>query len=849
MTDFSLEKTLPYNLDAERAYLGAALLECAMPAEAELGYFYLEGHRRILSAMKRLSDRNEPINIISVKSELSIHGELEAAGGAVYLVSLTDGLPRIELAPQYLRMIKRDAALRSLIKMGGEVMALGYDGSIEPEELVTKAMELCDSVSEMTDDTGGPKHISDILQATYTEIEQRSNSKITGAYPTGYTDLDKMLSGGIRPQNLFTIAGRPGSGKSSVSVNMLLNQGAKGIPCILFSIEMGESEIMERMLCCEAMVDFGKIRTGYISREDWIKINQAAGRISQYPIWIDDSTDIAVSDIRIRIRRLKKEIALAYVDYLQLLKPPASMRKNADDTAQITAISKGLKFMAKSMNIGVVALSQLSRASEKRTNRRPQLSDLRGSGCLSGETLISMGNGDRVKIRELSGKKDFQVWSINQATLKVEIATVSNAFCTGSKPIFTIKSAVGRSIDATQNHKFLTIYGWKSLDEIVIGEWIALPRRIPTTKKEATMSDSELGLLGQLIGNGCFLPGHSIQYTTQYIDLATIVARYAFEIFRGEIKIVINPERTWIQVYLSSKRKHTHGVYGAVREWLEDFSIFGKRSYEKVIPGKVFLQPEAPICFFLRNLWATDGHIGIHRSNKANRMEPSICYSSSSEKLAHDVQSLLLRVGINAIVRSCRQKLGRDCWSVNVSGKLDIEQFILKIGSVGAHQNTQLNVIKSHFEMIDGNTNRDIIPLSIVSGFVGPAAKGVSNYSRKRAMELAIKCNNTQLQEFSGNDIYWDRVKSITKSGVTDVYDLTVPGNECFIAGDIIVHNSIEQDSDLVMFVHREEVSNPTEENQGAAEFIVGKHRNGPCGDINMGYLKHYTKFVERWEE
>ena len=738
----TLEKTLPNNLEAERALLGAILIDCAMPSDARVEDFYLDAHRRILETMRQMDERNEPIELVSLKNTLQMKNQLELVGGTAYLAALTDGLPRIDLAPQYLRIIREKASLRRLINMGNEVMTRAYSSEEHPGEIISSAMEGIDHATMIIDEDAGLRPIGDFVSPVYEELEMRSNKKTSDAWATGFTDLDRMMSGGIRKQNLAVIAGRPGHGKAqpldakiltgsgyvnmgdvnlgmsiigsnghktkvigiypqgemdifrltfsdgtvtecsddhlwftqthneqrkgikgsvkklseirqslrradggpnhyiplvkpvvfdmgnvlilrpylmgillgdggltgsnvkfskpesdiqqrlldelpeedegnfsnameiriarkirkkgegsqtakaldwyrlrgitsrdkfipddylraSVSdrilllqglcdtdghvikegttveystssekmagdvqflarslggyvrvadripkyqggegsrnyrvhitfangivpvsskkhlkrwkgnsrtrksildigyggkkycqcvkvdaedslyvtddfivthntaflTSMLLNMAKRGINCAFFSLEMGVMEIVERMLCVLSRVDGGKMRTGFLSREDWAAISRAAGELSSYPIYIDDTPALSVADLRSRIRRVRPkhrsgvgtgEIEIVGVDYLQLMSPPDRLKRSTDDNAVTSAISKGLDNLAKVMNVGMLAVSQLSRASEKRTDRRPQLSDLRNSGQIEQDADIVM---------------------------------------------------------------------------------------------------------------------------------------------------------------------------------------------------------------------------------------------------------------------------------------------------------------------------------------------------------------------------------------------------------------------------------------------------------------------------
>ena len=392
--DISLEKTLPNNLEAERAILGAILIDCAIPADIRATDFYLDSHRRIVESMKDLADHNEAINLISLKNYLMVKGELEAVGGTAYLASLTDGIPKLEMAPQMFRIIRSKAAARKIIHIGNEAMVRAYEDKEDPQTIMSGILDGCDEANAILDESGGLVPVGDFVSPVFSEIEARANKKISGAFATGFVDIDHMLSGGIRPTNEVIVAGRPGHGKTAFTTNMMVNMARNGIKCALFELEMSTQEIIERMICQIGRVDGARMHTGFLNKEDWSRISRAAGDIVELPIYIDDSTGIGVSDMRARVRRCQQKYKIKLdvcgVDYLQLLSPPESLRRNADDNAQIAAVSKGIKFMAKSMDMGLIAVSQLSRASERRRDRTPQLSDLRSSGQLEQDADIVM---------------------------------------------------------------------------------------------------------------------------------------------------------------------------------------------------------------------------------------------------------------------------------------------------------------------------------------------------------------------------------------------------------------------------------------------------------------------------
>jgi replicative DNA helicase len=385
-----------------------------------------------------------------------------------------------------------------------------------------------------------------------------------------------------------------------------------------------------------------------------------------------------------------------------------------------------------------------------------------------------------------------------------------------------------------------------------------------------SLTDAELGLLGHLIGDGCTLPRHTIQYTTREPALAEEVVRLASEVFGETIKPRIKRERTWLQVYLPASRRLTHRVRNPVARWLDELGAFGARSDTKRVPERVFAQPRDGVAVFLRHLWATDGCMWIGENAKGRPTE-SIYYATSSRDLARDVQTLLLRFEVNARVRRVSQRgKGRDQFHVVVSGAADAAAFLKTVGGCGSRR------AKLAAEMLDqiggrtANTNRDVVPREVWHDLVVPAmaASGMttrrlqngiglsycgstlyrSNLSRERAGRVAAVVESEELERLSQSDIYWDAIASVEPDGVEDVYDLTVDELHSFVADGIVVHNSIEQDADLVMFIYRDEYYNKESERPGEADIIVSKHRNGPIGDVSLTFLSRYPKFVNMYK-
>ncbi|MBO0724255.1 MAG: replicative DNA helicase [Blastocatellia bacterium] len=634
----------------------------------------------------------------------------------------------------------------------------------------------------------------------------------------------------------------------------------------VFSLEMSNEQLVNRLLCSQARVDAHRLRSGYLSKDEWRRLAMSVGELAETKIYLDDTPGLSVLEMRAKARRLKNEqkaLDLLIIDYLQLM---SGRGRNESRQQEVSQISRELKMLAKELNVPLIALSQLSRAPETRTgSHKPQLSDLRESGCLAGESLVTMADsGAQIPIRDLVGKSGFKVWALNEANFRLEPAVVSRAFSTGVKPVFRLTTRLGRTIRATANHKFRAFAGWKRLDELTIGEHLALPRVIENPARQS-MTNDELALLGHLIGDGCALPRHVIQYTTREKDLAEIVTDLALKVFGNEVNPRINQEREWYQVYLTSTRRHTHNVHSAITAWLSDLGAWGLRSYEKRIPAKVFEQPAEAIGVFLRHLWATDGCIRMRPGFYA----PAVYYASSSEELARGVQSLLLRLGINAWLRRRSQNgKGRDQYHVSLTGKSDIERFAEQVGAIGAYKQQSLKEVMNRLQDRQANTKRDVIPREVWRAVVAPtmekartntlqmiaeiySGKGVysQNLSRERAARLAGELRSDPLAKLACSDVYWDQIIAIEPDGETDVYDLTVRGMHNFVVDNSFVHNSIEQDADVVMFIYREEVYKPETEKQNIAEIIIGKQRNGPIGSVELIFLKQLTRFEDKYRE
>ena len=577
--------------------------------------FYRESHAKIYRGALALYAKGEPVDAITLTDELEERSELEDVGGRVRLHELAALVPATANASHYARIVRETATLRGLIRAGGEISRLGWERPGEAGDLVDRAEQVIFDLSQQRV-TGEFTHIDQLLKESFERITSlyEAGADVTGT-ASGYRDLDRLTSG-FQPGNLIIIAARPSMGKSALALCMAANIAVRqNIPVGLFTLEMSKSEVTQRLMCSEAKVESQRLRTGKLAPDDWPRLTAACDKLAKAPIYVDDTGSINMMEIRSKSRRLKSrhpDLGLIVVDYLQLMSSAGNVENRVQEVSQI---SRSLKILARDLDVPIVALSQLSRAVEQRTDKRPILSDLRESGCLAGDTRVYLPDeGVYRPIRDLEGKSDFRVLAVDTETWQLEPRVVTRAFATGRKQVFKLRTRLGREIRATANHKFLAFDGWRRLDDLAPGMRLAVPRTLVGPERE-TMSHSELALLGHLIGDGCTLPRHAIQYTTKDRDLAMLVVGLALDVFDDAVAPRINAERTWYQVYLPATEHLTHGVRNPVAAWLDELGAFGLRSWEKRVPQRVFEQSAWGIATFLRHLWATDGTaVARHRS-------------------------------------------------------------------------------------------------------------------------------------------------------------------------------------------------------------------------------------------
>ncbi len=384
-TEISLDKIPPQNLDAEMAVLGSMLLDEDATSTAveslDRDSFYKDSHKKIFAAISDLYNANKAVDLITLTDGLKRDGTLDEVGGPSFLTALANSVPTSANINHYVSIVKEKSILRTLINSATRIVSLCYESDGNVDEVVDSAERFIFEVSSRKSQ-GSYLHLKEIVKDSIETIDRLYQRKahVTGI-PTGFIDFD-IKTAGLQASDLIVIAGRPSMGKSALAIGIAEYAGVvEKIPLAIFSLEMSKEQLVQRMLCSHARVDAHKVRTGYLATSDWPRLTAAAGKLSEAPIFIDDTPAISVMELRAKARRLKahQDIKLIILDYLQLMRGSSNIENRQQE---ISEISRSLKALARELSVPIIAISQLSRAVEARTDHRPQLSDLRESGAI-----------------------------------------------------------------------------------------------------------------------------------------------------------------------------------------------------------------------------------------------------------------------------------------------------------------------------------------------------------------------------------------------------------------------------------------------------------------------------------
>ncbi|HEU0034668.1 MAG TPA: replicative DNA helicase [Kofleriaceae bacterium] len=857
-------RVLPHNLDAEASILGGIILRNDVLVNLEtleVEDFYDHRHKVVFQAVRNLEAAAKPIDVVTLENEIEKQGKLDAIGGMAFLADLALRVPTADNVVTYAEIVTDKHQARKLMLASGEIMEKGYEDGLEVRDYLDDAEAKIFEVTQRRD-KAGPEPLKGLVKKVFSSLDERfkASDGITGV-PTGFTDLDSRTAG-LQPTELIILAARPAMGKTSFALSLAQNAATSGAwPCLVFSLEMSSTQLAERMLCSEARVDSSALRRGQLQRQDMTNLTYAAATLSKAPILIDDTPALSLRELRARARRFRsnkelfagKKTGLIVVDYLQLMRGSPQAAK-ASREQEISEISRGLKGLAKELDVPVLALSQLNRSLEQRTDKRPQLSDLRE--CVTGDTLVALADGRHAPIATLVGTTPDVIAMAPNG--KLITATSDKVWSVGKRQVFELSLASGRRIRCTAKHRLYAADGWKRLEELAPGDRLAIARRLPEPKNATRWTDELVGFLGQMIGDGSYLNQQPMRYTTESEANAQAVIDGA-RALGCDVKRYAG-RRNWFQLLISGNGNRWHPA-GANR-WLRDLGIFGQRSHEKRIPDDAFKLPNEQVATLLRHLWATDGCIWVAKNGKPR---VRVYFGSNSLRLVHDVAALLLRFGIVTRVRTTIEAGKHRVYSVDIYGVEQLRSFLEHVGVHGPRVQ-QARQLEAYLRGRASNPNVDTLPHAVFEqvkasmstrGITGPqvaARRGVlfstAQFSfapsRRLVASYANALSDPELLAHTTTDLFWDQVVAIEPRGEEEVFDLTVPGPASWIANySIISHNSgaIEQDADVIMFIYRDVVYNKEAENPNIAEVIIGKNRHGATGTVETHFEGRFTRF------
>jgi replicative DNA helicase len=816
ISDYLFGKLPAQALPLEEVVLGALMLDkdaihtvidILMPE-----CFYTKEHQLIYSALLRLFEKSRPIDVLTVTEELKKSGDLDAVGGGYALVDLTNRVGSSANIEYHALIIREKWVQRSLGELGMKLVKESFDETSSVTEMMSDAEKKIFEVS-VGNTKKQAENAPSILTKTLANIEKATKSKdgLTGV-PCGLTTLDRM-TGGWQNSDLIGLAARPSQGKSALAAQLMVDAAKLGHPTAFFSLEMSSTQLMNRILSAEAGMDGKKLMRGRLEDYEWQQLHSAAERIGELPFFIDETPALSITEARSKCMKLKMQhgIKLFIFDYLQLM--VGDQRKGVSRDREVASISAALKSIAKELNVPVIALSQLSRASEQRGgSKRPMLSDLRDSGCLAGDTMIySPAHGSDRKMVDLVWQTGFDVVSLDNTSMRT--TTARKCFSTGRKMLYEMTLINGQSVLATDNHKFLTEDGWLPLSGCS-GKRVAVPLGLGGA---TDIPDSHVALVGHFLANGCAIAGRPLRVTLNAndIDLADIIGRDVVEATKGGVTPKTThtniPGRSqWNTMTFIPTRRVTHGVTSPLKDLLKHYGVFDFRAGEKRIPDQMFYMPDEKAAIMLRAMFSGDGCACV--TGAGNRLGLKITYSSKSRLLVFGVQRLLLQLGITSFVNKVTNQVGHSWYNLAIGSKECRGIFVQKVGFLSERK-------------------REVM----LRGWAIESAKsgGWKKYSFNKERTLCYM-----------------PVRSIVATTEEAVFDIEVPGTHNFVANGILAHNSIEQDLDICMFIHRPEYYGVMEDEdgnstQGKAEIIFAKHRNGSVGTVELRFEKELTMFSD----
>ena len=843
--DRGTPKPPPENPEAEASLLGAVLIDPAVYEDVVRGRIApaslsREQHRLILGAIERVAERGEALGFQSVQTELAARSELDEVGGAQFLVGLMQNVPTVAHAESYASIVERTALLRRLIQAANEIAHLALTRE-DAESAVSDAQELLFAVSESSLHRDVvPLEIA--LRRFADQITARGDDQRQGV-PTGFEHLDAK-TGGFQPSDLIIIGGRPGLGKTSLALNIVWHAAvAARKTCAVFSLEMTELQVVQRLISMTAEIDGNRMRRGRLSEKEFESINSASNQLQRAPIFIEESSRLTVTDILAKSRRLQADrgLDLVVVDYLQLIEGAGDDEGRVQEVAVIT---RALKSIARELEVPLVALSQLSRQIETR-GTEPMLSDLRE--CVTGDTrVIDAETGRWIEVMALQSGMRIVAMTPDQ---RFGAHVLANVWSTGVKPVFRVRTQTGREVRATSNHPFLAGDGWRALETLEVGDVIATARRLPMHGSEKPERADRCRLLGYIAGDGTYKRHRAVGFISSddetFWDVLQIVQREWPDVHPRFKKIGTHyREADFVRLYANGYGR----PYGnPMREWLREIGIFAQEDSTKRVAEWVFEAGNIGAASFLAGYLASDGCV-----KHGERGRWSVQFDSVSRRLLLDVKNLLLRLGLMA-------SIGQGLW--HTKSTMPIYRLNLAQSSSNLREFAKLvDVLGRKRQLLDAmvgalavnETNPGVLALPReLSAHLRSLDVGWKDQHkmmrRSTALQYADKTGDEMLREFADSDVIWERVVSIKPAGAEEVYDLRVPSAGSFLANGIVVHNSgaIEADADLVLFLWQKDRK---DRDESVVRLKLAKHRNGPTGDFDLHFQSELTRFRDLGE-
>ena len=632
-----------------------------------------------------------------------------------------------------------------------------------------------------------------------------------------------------------------------------------GLTSAVFSLEMSQSEIVMRLLSAEARIRLADMRAGRMSDDDWTRMARRMSEISEAPLFIDDSPNLTLMEIRAKARRLKQrhDLKLVILDYLQLM---TSGRKVESRQQEVSEFSRQIKLLAKELEVPVVAISQLNRGPEQRTDKRPMLADLRESGCLTaGTRLLRADTGAEVSLGELlagGASRTSLLWSLDER-MRLVPRPMTAVFPSGVKEVFRVRLASGRTVEATANHPFLTVDGWCPLGELEVGDRLGTPRRVPAPTRpvpllpgphRAARPAGRRRVRGQ--------PAAAALRSRTPAGRPTRFPRSVSDAGRPVPEPGRHPRCGCRPRSISPAARTTRSPPGWT-SWACSGCAATRSSFRRRCS-------RCPTSSW-RCSCVDCGPPTARSSWDERRPGGEIGLVSTSRRLVDDVSRLLLRFGVLGRIERTRKAVSRDSWHLRITESEHLRAFIRGIG-VARRARRGGPALDRRLQQLADGTELDTIPNRVwtqvrsmlaVRRMTHPgldAARG-SRYcgaigwrhapSRSRLALAAALLQDAELELTATNDVCWDEVVEITSIGEQPVYDATVPGTHNFVADGIAVHNSIEQDADMVILLHRPDAFERDDPRAGEADLILAKHRNGPTSTITVAHQLHYSRFAD----